>query len=99
MKINFYERLLKILSLKEISWVKFYQDTGIPKTTVQYWKKGNLPGSEAVIKISEYLHVSIDLLLTGSEKYTSNCSEQSATILELLNNVDDKLTEIKKILI
>lgn len=99
MKNNFYERISEILTIKEISWVKFYQDTNIPKSTVQYWKKGNIPNPDIVIKISDYLHVSTDFLLTGKEKYTSNNSEQSETILELLSNIDDKLTEIKKILI
>lgn len=99
MKNNFYERISEILRIKEIPWVKFYQDTNIPKSTVQYWKKVNTPKSDIVIKISDYLHVSTDFLLTGKEKYRTNSSEQDETILSLLSSIDDKLTEIKKILI
>ena len=60
-----YQRIRFLLKETNINNTKFYQETGITRQHLARWKQGSLPGSDNVIIISEYFHVSAYWLLTG----------------------------------
>lgn len=67
--MSFYERLDSLLRQKNISQRKMIIDFGLGKNTMFNWKhRNNIPNGEVLLKLSEYLDVSIDYLLCN-DKY------------------------------
>ena len=100
MKETFYDRILFLLKIRKTSLVTFYQETKIPKSTMKYWKNGNLPNADTVLVLSDYFKVSTDWLLKGTEEY--KIQESKVTNMDLIIFLDklDKLSsEIRKCLI
>ena len=63
-------------------------EVGLSSANTGYWKKGQLPKGDALIKISEYLGVSIDFLLTG--EYFTGLDSDENTLLALYRSVPEK---------
>lgn len=62
--MSFAERVLSLLSEKNIPQSKMLSDLGLGKNQLAYWKKNqNIPNAIVVEKISSYLDVSVDYLL------------------------------------
>lgn len=88
LSLTFYERILYILKLKEIPLVNFYQDLHLAKSTVQYWKKNNIPSGETLIVLANYLDVLPEWLVSG--KSSCNFSErvpQSIIVTRIYNKL------------
>lgn len=68
---TFYERILFILKIKQIALVTFYEDLHLAKSTVQYWKKNNIPSGETLLVLSNYLDVLPEWLIYGK----TNCND------------------------
>lgn len=84
------ERIFDELHKKGISQKEFAQAVGINEKTVSALKKNNTPpNAEKISIISDFLEISIDYLLTGSESK----SGYSLNALEL-----DCLTKFNKLL-
>lgn len=67
--MSFYERLDSLLKQKNISHRKMIIDFGLVKNTMYNWKhRNNIPNGEVLLKLSEYLDVSVDYLLCN-DKY------------------------------
>lgn len=65
----FKDNFSKIIQEKRISLYKISKDTAIPKTIVYDWAAGTRePVSEYVIKLADYLDVSVDYLLGRTDK-------------------------------
>ena len=61
-----YQRLLDENGLKNADVARA---TGISNMTLSDWKRGkSVPKSDKMRKIAEYLNVSVDYLMTGTEK-------------------------------
>lgn len=90
---TFYERILYILKIKQIPLVNFYQDLHIAKSTVQNWKKGNVPSGDTLISLSTYLDVLPEWLILGETNCnSSDIAAQSmivTRIYERLHNLTD----------
>lgn len=84
----FYERLRQICAEKNTTVTKMLHDIGLSSANTGYWKKGQFPKGDALIKISEYLNVSIDLLLTG--KYVTDLDNDENKLVELYRSVPEK---------
>ena len=87
---TFYDRILYILKLRNISLVSFYQDLHLAKSTVQYWKKNNIPSGETSIVLSKYLDVLPEWLISGNTD--CNSSEkvpQSIIVTRIYNKLHD----------
>ena len=70
--MSFYERLSHLLKLKGISHTKMITDLSLGKNTMYHWKhRNNIPNGEILLKLSEYLSVSIDYLLCNDKYYIS----------------------------
>lgn len=61
--INFYENLEKELTRQNIYKKQLCRECGITYRTLKRWKNGTLPSYENLLKISNYLDVSMDELL------------------------------------
>lgn len=67
--MSFYKRLDSLLKQKNISHRKMILDFGLVKNTMFNWKhRGNIPNGEVLLRLSEYLDVSVDYLLCN-DKY------------------------------
>lgn len=86
-----YQRLLDEKGLKNADVARA---TGISNMTLSDWKRGkSVPKSDKMRKIAEYLNVSVDYLMTGTEK---TYSEEDA-LLDAHISEDVELKEaIKK---
>ena len=64
------------------------REIGLSSANTGYWKKGQLPKGDALIKISDYLGVSIDFLLTG--EYFTGLDNDEKSLLALYRSVPEK---------
>ncbi len=65
--LNFYEIYKKELGSQNLSHYRLAKDTNINMNDTEKWKKGSIPSLANLIKIADYLSVSIDSLI-GREK-------------------------------
>lgn len=84
----FYERLKKICTEQNTTVTKMLREIGLSSANTGYWKKGQLPKGDALIKISGYLGVSVDFLLTG--EYFTDLDEDENSLLALYRSVPEK---------
>ena len=85
--MNFSQRLTTIMEKSHISAYKMAVDlNSISEAMIGKWKNGrSLPSFENIILLSNYLGVSCDYLLTGSETISTDNNE----ITELYNKLDE----------
>ncbi|MDE7293522.1 MAG: hypothetical protein K2N72_03765 [Oscillospiraceae bacterium] len=86
--MDFYERLRQLCGEQNTTVTKMLHEVGLSSANTGYWKKGQLPKGDALLKISDYLHVSIDLLLTG--KILSDLNEDEIRLVEIYRSVPEK---------
>lgn len=91
---TFYERILYILKIKQIALVTFYQDLHLAKSTVQYWKKNNIPSGETLITLARYLDVLPEWLIYGKTDCNSSISAAQSIIVSRIYNQLQALTKI-----
>ena len=60
---NFLNRYQTALELNKISHWKASRLLSISESNIRGWRKGSIPKIETLMKLAEYLHVSIDYLL------------------------------------
>lgn len=70
--MSFYERLSCLLKLKGISHAQMINDLKLGKNAMFHWRhRNNIPSGEILLKLSEYLCVSIDYLVCNDKYYIS----------------------------
>lgn len=84
----FYDRLKKKCSEKGVTVTKMLHDIGLSSANTGYWKKGQIPKGDALLKISKYLDISIDTLLTGESMIELDTDEKK--LLEIYRSVPKK---------
>ena len=63
-----WEIFEKLIKEKELTAYKVSQATGIGRSTFTDWKNGrSMPGTDKLIKIADFLEVSVEYLKTGKE--------------------------------
>ena len=89
-----YEIYQRLLDKKGLKNADVARATGISNMTLSDWKRGkSVPKADKMQKIAEFLNVSVDYLMTGTEK---SYSEYDA-ILDARISEDSELKEaIKK---
>lgn len=81
-------RILKLIENSGLSDAAFCQKISIGNGIVGKWRNGKQkPSLDAVIKISEYFHVSTDYLIYGREPLTPVLSEEDADWLNLIHQL------------
>lgn len=66
------QRIHEVARKKRISQKELAEAIGISPSSVSDWKKGSVPSSDNLKKAAEFLGVSVDFLLTGSESAAVN---------------------------
>lgn len=88
-----YEVFEQLLQRKGVSAYKVAKEAGVTQTALSNWKNGrNTPSTTTLQKIADYFGVTIDYLMTGeekesSEKYYFN-DETAAMAQQLFENKD-----------
>lgn len=86
--LDFYERLRQLCSERNTTVTKMLHEIGLSSANTGYWKKGQLPKGDALLKISDYLQVSADILLTGKGLKDLNNDERK--LVEIYRSVSEK---------
>lgn len=85
----FYDNLEKVLKQKGLTFNKLAKGCEIAQSQTSKWKKGNLPGSEILVKICKYLNVSADYLLDLEEEAPPpKLSDQEEQLLAYFRDCD-----------
>ena len=96
--IMFYENLLQICKLKNVSVTNLIAELGLSSGNLSSWKKGNKPRSDTLVKIAERLDVSVNYLLGESEnneatklyaRYSQLNPEQQALVENLMRQLEN----------
>ena len=66
-RTNFYKKYQKLLNENKITHYALSKKIGICESSLSTWKKLNLPGMLAIIKIADYFVVSNDYLVGRSD--------------------------------
>ncbi len=73
----FYDNLKQACKEKGTSVTSVLKILGLGTANGTYWKNGSFPNGDVLIKLSEFLGVSIDYLLNGKENLLE-CKEKSS---------------------
>lgn len=68
----FFEQLNTICHYKNIKLTPLLLKIGISKGNINAWKKGSIPSGEILIKLADYLDVSVDYLLGRTDNPNSH---------------------------
>lgn len=93
-----YEIFKQLCEVRNVTSYKVAKDTGISSTTLSAWKKGlYTPKQKTLLIISNYFNVSLNYLMTGTDKDTEEQfgKETSALIAKIKN--DTALTQALQI--
>jgi transcriptional regulator with XRE-family HTH domain len=90
--MTFIERLEILLKEKGISQKSLAEYIGIRNPSISEWKKeGTIPRADIAIKMAEYLNVSVEYLITGTE------SDNSAAIESIRNHLKNMENDINRL--
>jgi len=79
---SFVDRINLSLKDRHIPKWKFYEDLGLANNSSTNWnKRGTIPSGDVVLKIADYLGVSVRYLVTGEED--GMLSERERELLEV----------------
>ena len=74
--MNIGLRIIDLLNEKNINITDFAALLGVSLKIIEEWRRGNFdPTTTQVVKISEYLNVSCDYLLTGEVLRCPHCNQ------------------------
>lgn len=91
--MNTVDRVKSICKERKIPIYKLEKDLGFSNAYISQLKKGSIP-NDRLIKIAEYLNLSVEFLTTGKEEITPLFSKSDYEILTLFNQLTDKQKEL-----
>lgn len=93
---EFSKRITELLKKKKIMKKDFCNDLELTVQSFSLWEtKNTVPSAETVLKISEYLDVSCDYLLTGKENGLQP-KEPRFTKKQIMDALETALEDFKK---
>ena len=90
----FYSQLRKACKILETTPTKVAIEVGLSPSTMTRYKNGSSPTSDILIKLSEYLGVSIDCLLRDVDiviDANKTCEKAMSEASERINSINDEL--------
>lgn len=89
--MNFWERVVELLDSKGINKKTLANEVKFSMSNISKGiKDGNLPNVETALKISNFLNVSVEYLVTGKESKKDNeLLRKYKTVLEELDAIPD----------
>jgi transcriptional regulator with XRE-family HTH domain len=91
--MQFAQNLNELLTRRGISAYQISKDTGISDSLIGYWRRGEKnPTLENLSKLSGYLKVSVDWLLTGEERAVDAdpLSQEEKELLSAFRHLTEK---------
>lgn len=94
----FYEKLLQICDVKNISVTKLVEELGLSSGNLSKWKSGGKPRSDTLIKITERLGVPVAYFLNENDndeaaklyaRYSQLNPEQQALVENLMRQFEN----------
>ena len=92
-----YERFSYLIKEKGLKVADICKMAGVSSATMTDWKKGRYkPKADKIKKIADALHVSVDYLLTGSEKEKPGIilDAEQEKVLEMFRNATPEVRQI-----
>lgn len=86
----FYDNFIKLCAKREIKPTPLVTSMGLSSSNVSQWRDGSIPRADVLLKLSDYLGVSMRYLLTGEEEKPAgqDASELNEQKIELMNLFD-----------
>ena len=88
-----YDRIVKMLEIRNVKANDFYKKVGITRQNLSKWKAGSLPSIDVLYSIKETLDVSLEWLLTGENNQDGLDPTASYRIVD---RIDDTIKRTKK---
>lgn len=86
--VLFVQRIKEQLKIKGINQTMMLKDLGLPKNSVTNWEqRGNIPSGDIVYKISCYLGVTMQYLLTGKDTFGGDYSRPGTSKDDLVKRI------------
>lgn len=83
-KLAFAANLRRLLEERSLSLTKVSLATGIPKSTLSEWTAGREPKvSEPLLKLAQYLNVTLDELVICLERKANPAQERFSVVINL----------------
>lgn len=87
--VKFVDRINLSLKSRHISKGKFYEDLGLANNSSTNWnKRGTIPSADVVLKIADYLGVSVRYLVTGEDE--EGISPRERELLDVCSMLPDR---------
>lgn len=78
----FFEKLKFLMDQHKVTMNKLAKEAGISQPSIDRYKNGSLPNSDALIKLCRYFHVSADYLLDlDNEDQPPHLSDQEIQLI------------------
>ncbi|MCB0392050.1 MAG: helix-turn-helix transcriptional regulator [Bdellovibrionales bacterium] len=78
--VRFSENLKKILEQRGVKLISISKATGIPMSTLSEWTAGREPKvSDAIVKLCQFLDITLDELVLGENRVLNNKSVLAKT--------------------
>lgn len=96
----FWENFYNACIAKGVKPTSLVKELGLAKSSVTPWKNGKIPNGEALIKLSNYLGVSVDYLLGLEELETEPIDPTTKLLVENFNKLSpqDKIDVLNMVL-
>ena len=87
--VKFVDRINLSLKSRHISKGRFYEDLGLANNSSTNWnKRGTIPSADVVLKIADYLGVSVRYLVTGEDE--EGLSPREKELLDVCKLMPDR---------
>jgi transcriptional regulator with XRE-family HTH domain len=95
--MNFIEKILSLISKKEITKNKMLTDLKLSKNSIIDWKnRGTVPNGETLSKIADYFNVTIEYLLENERSDNIKVYDEKDNIIVLDNETLDIIDSLRK---
>lgn len=87
--MNIAQRIFELLKIQSKKQSELAEYVGISRAAISDWKsKGTSPTAEYLVKICEFLDISLDYLLTGVEPMPKELAPDEVELVELYRKLE-----------
>lgn len=97
LRISFYDNLKRICKYQGTSPTKVLTELGMSTGNTGKWKNGSVPNIDIAYRISQYLGVSLDYLVTGQESnYRANTGKIDPEWIDIITHIPEERQQMCK---
>lgn len=89
----FTQRINNLLLENNMYRADIVRGTGIGESTIRGWYKGQKPSAENLYKVAQFFGVTVEWLLTGENKNSSNnqmFTKEERELIEIFRHLDER---------